>query len=140
MLKYGFLLKFTPIFVFRALTLKTAIEICTQIKDCGGITKVKMDYEIRGGKAFVKSEEGEESWVNDKPLVISNKKLKSLKQPEYSNCVPMPSSLLNEEQILKENPKLRKEKNCGKDGFYHYNEKFGHLNSLLKDGRKYFLV
>ena len=111
------------IFNFRAKTLKTAIQICTQIKDCGGITKVKNDYELRGGNTFMKSDDGEESWIIDKL--------------QSSNCIRMPSEVIDEEKILDKHPKLRNERICGKNGYYHYNDKYSHLNSLLKDGIKY---
>ena len=106
--------------------MKTAIQICTQIKDCGGITKIENAYELRAGNAFMTSEDGEESWVHDKP--------ESAPAPENTNCVGLPSTVVKEDNILRKHPKLRTQRTCGTDGYYHYNDKYAHLNSLIKDG------
>ena len=105
----------TILILFRLKTLKIAIHICTHVRDCGGITKVKNGFELRAGEKFVRSDKDEQSWVR------------------RLTCVERPSLLVNEANILKKYPKLRTQRYCGKDGFYHYKQKYAHFNSLIKD-------
>ena len=103
-----------------------------QIKDCGGITKIESDYELRAGNEFKTSTDGEESWIRG--MSDRTSKIPKNNDPENTNCVAVPSTVVNEESILKQFPEVRGERYCAHDGFYRYKANYAHLNSLLQDG------
>ena len=72
------------------MTLSEAQYVCNQIKDCGGITLVGDEFELRGGTKPVKSEDSENSWLKGEHL---------------------PKPEVKPEVELKENPKVKPEVN-----------------------------
>ena len=82
-----------------------------------GISK-RPESTVRAGTEFIKS------------------KIPKNNDPENTNCVAVPSTVVNEESILKQFPEVRRVRYCAHDGFYRYKANYAHLNSLLKDGIK----
>lgn len=75
---------------------------------------------------LVPSNAGEQSWsaeTVEKPAV-----------QEHSNCVRSENTVINEANILAKYPAAAKARKCGADGQFYYEEKYKHLNSLLKFG------
>ena len=114
--------------------LETALNLCRQIKDCGGITKNGNKYEIRAGPATEGTEE--ESWIRQTdPSGLENVTKNGSKYIRAQTC----SSKYITEDDLKSDPNVKRFRFCNEDGTMKFTGKYSHLNSLIKLGFIFFI-